>query len=265
MQTGLSYLRENLKKLPLDIREAIVNTDYLSALEEIQETQKLHIDQAASMEELTFKLMLGELDTKNFGSELSKALNIDSAKTNEIVMAVDQKVMQPIREEIQRIEDENLLAEDAKNPIKTEEGSAPENYADLKSHEILAEIENPQPSIVTVHQTTMTAPVGASTGTGAGAVMINKNILPSSPAPILPTTPANPPAPAPTASQPTPIPTPQMPSGWPTPPTPPAPTQTAPNPTSQIAATYSQKLEQTTVSKPVEVRHSIDPYKEPVE
>jgi hypothetical protein len=219
MTTGLSYFREKLKDLPLDVREAVVNTDYLSGLEEIQVSQKLHIDQAAMMEELTFKLMLGEIDTEDYVLNLTKALNIDSAKSTEIAQAVDIKIMQPIKNELQNIQDENEVVEE----------ETPEDHSSLKAEDILAEVENPQPSVGILHETIMPQKVSA---------------------PITP--------PIPVAPKVTPLPT-----GWP------VPQKTVavqnPTPTASIAATLNQKLEQPTVSKPVEIKHSIDPYKEAVE
>ncbi len=219
MTTGLSYFREKLKDLPLDVREAVVNTDYLSGLEEIQVSQKLHIDQAAMMEELTFKLMLGEIDTEDYVLNLTKTLNIDPAKSLEIAQEVDAKIMQPIKNELQNIQDEDEVVEE----------EAPEDHSSLKAEDILAEVENPQPSVGTLHET----------------IVPQKVSTPTAP-------------PIPVAPKVTPLPT-----GWPVPQQPIAVQN--PTPVATIAATLNQKLEQPMVSKPVEIKHSIDPYKEVVE
>ncbi|MES3005661.1 MAG: hypothetical protein V4664_01795 [Patescibacteria group bacterium] len=209
MQTGLSYFRKNLKNLPLDVREAIVNTEYLEGLEEIQNSEKLHIDQAASMEELTFRLMLGEIDTEDYSIEIGKALNIDSLKTAQIVRAVDEKIMQPIKMELKKIQDENAPIEDVELP--------PEDHNNLDAGDILAEVENPTPSVGIEHDV------------------------------LLPRTQE-----------------PKIPDGWPVNTTEVIPPKEQ-SPVSQTAPTLNQKINEVTVTKPTEITHSIDPYKEPVE
>lgn len=220
MKTGLSYLRENMQKLPLDVREAIVNTDYLSALEQIQESEKLHIDQAAVMEEFTFKLMLGEIDGNEYAEGLQKALNIDPSQAEKIVTAVDEKVMKPILEELERIQDENLLTEDLEASRKNPES--------LSADDILAAVENPTPSVGVEHEvvrpvTSIVPPVVVET-----PVVEEKVAAPAAAVPV----------------------------GWPA---------TNAKPAPQIATMLNQKLEQPSVTKTAEIKHSIDPYKEPVE
>ena len=231
-QNPLTIFLDRVKQLPLDLREGILNVDFLSALREIQVKNKLHIDQGAGMEELTYKLILGDLEEGGYVNNLEEMIHVDNQTANNIAADVNEKILQPIREEVQVLEEENrvleLSQESADIKVKEKAESAPaadsEYHNRLTPENILAEIENPQASVGTIHQT------------------------------LLPTT-------APMPSLPVTIKTEEKPT------TTTYPTAVPENPKPaviSIAQALGQKLTEVQISRPTEVKHSIDPYHEPI-
>ena len=239
-QNPLTTFLDRVKLLPLDLREGILNVDFLSALREIQGKNKLHIDQGAGMEELTYKLILGDLEEGGYVNNLEEMIHVDNQTANNIAADVNEKILQPIREQVQILEEENAVLELSHDPATEAKAkelatSAPATDAEyhngLTPENILAEIENPQASVGTVHQT----------------------IIPTTtPAPVAQSTPP----PTPAATKPIEVATKT---------TYPTSTPTTPKPTViSIAEALGQKLTEAQISRPTEIKHSIDPYHEPI-
>lgn len=250
-QNPLTTFLDRVKQLPLDLREGILNVDFLSALREIQTKNKLHIDQGAGMEELTYKLILGDLEEGGYVNNLEEMIHVDNQSANNIAADVNEKILQPIREQVQILEEENAvlgLSHDPATEAKAKElaTSAPATDAEyhngLTPENILAEIENPQASIGTIHQTIIPSatPVAVSP-----SVIQTAESLPSS-------------APSPSSSA-------LKPGEIATKTTYPTSTPETPKPAViSIAEALGQKLTEAQISRPTEIKHSIDPYHEPI-
>lgn len=221
---------KRLDELPLDIKEGVLNVDFLQEIREIQKAQKLHIDQGAALENLIFNIILGNIEESEFLHRAKEEIQIDENQVILIESMVNEKILNPIKREIERLQEENsFLNEESTEealPKPTESG----DYSKLSTENILAEIEDPQPSIGVTHETVVMEKV----------------------APVIQNTPVK------IENHST-----QVPAGWPIPANQTAaPAVAAPSP---IVSALNQKLEQPTVIKPVEIKHSLDPYKEAVE
>lgn len=223
---NLETFLTRLEELPEDLKEAILTVGFLDRLKRVQKVSLLHIDQAGILEDLVFKVILGDIKSEDFPQIVATSMYLSNDEATALATTIDQEVLQPIREEFKSIREETEDLEETEDEAAEE---TPEDPSNLKAEDILAEVENPQPSVGILHET-----------------IIPQKVL----APIAPPIPVTPKI--------TPLPT-----GWP------VPQKTVavqnPTPTATIAATLNQKLEQPTVSKPVEIKHSIDPYKEAVE
>ncbi len=302
-QTGLQHFLEEIKKQPSDLQQAILDVDFLKILRKIQKDKNLHIDQGAALEDITFKTMLGEIAIENYSKEIQSTLRIDEAQARELSTLVSTSIFEPIRvrfEQIQEeIEEENeereLLNSDDSTDNKLE---TQEDLSSLTPENILADIEDPTPSVGEVHETIipqptkpLAVPVSSTTQTSTSS-QIPQN--PSSTQPNAPKVatadilagatkmfPASTPAKAPASITPlseAPImkapvaalntmPTqPMAPatSTAATPQTPPQPPVRPQTPAQQVSTALASNLTEATVNKPQQIKTSLDPYKEAI-
>lgn len=236
-----NYLLEHIDKLPSDLKTAVLTTNYLSALHNIQSSRKLHIDQAASLERLTFMLMLGEIDETQYLERLSKELYISDSVAEEIGNEVQTLVLEPILKKFQLLQTtEGIPKAGLINTNESNVVQKQENHS-LTAESILAEIENPTPSIPVITPDTSSK---TTTSIAADAVLSTTQAAVTTPS-ITPTT-------IQTLS------------------TNPATPEVKPVvPSAAILKTLNSKLDTTSVAVPTttstELRPSIDPYREPVE
>jgi len=90
-----------LKKLPKDIKEAIVSVDYQTKLQEIVKRQKLLIDQASKMETETTLVMLGLETLSDYTNNLQQELGIPLMRAKEIALDVSENVFKKIRQSLE--------------------------------------------------------------------------------------------------------------------------------------------------------------------
>lgn len=111
-----NYLTDNIQNLNPDLREAIEKVNYLGALHKIQQDRRLHIDQAAALEKLTFMLMLGEINEIQYLSKLQNELGVTTAEAEEIGGEVQGTILEPIIQKFQGIEHSSLPTESEEVP-----------------------------------------------------------------------------------------------------------------------------------------------------
>lgn len=227
---------ERIKELPLDLRMGITNIDFLSAIRSIQRENQLHIDQGASLEDLTFRVILGDISDDEYIRNLQNDLSVGREMAYKLANEINDTVLEPIRTEIQNIQQENETIEAAATLPK--DIPIEEDHSNLTPEDVLAGIENPHPSVAIKHET----------------------IIPSAPVPVVVKPPTQPATKVDDITIPTPVvaPAPED-----------KPIVEAPSlpkvPTVKLTDVLNKKLDQATSSKPVQVSHNIDPYKEPVE
>jgi hypothetical protein len=236
----LEKFLERTKELPLDVRMGIVDTDFLTAIRNIQRDNQLHIDQGAALEDLTFKVILGDITDEEYLQDLQRDLSIDQAFAYKIANSVNENILEPIRTEIKKLQEETEILNSV--PTAAEIAALPEEPAEpehLNAADVLAGIEDPDPSIPVQHETIIP---NVPTAPKPAAVTATPPVPTPVTAPVVPVTPAQP-------AQATVLP-------------PVAPSKT---PTVKIAEALNLKLEQPVSTKPAQIEHSIDPYKEPIE
>jgi hypothetical protein len=144
-KTTQEIIDEQVKKLPKEVRDAIVSVDYNTKLEEIYKRQKLLIDQSAKLEMETSLVMIGLEPITLYTENLQRELNLPIMRVKEIAMDVNEHIFKPIRDSLQKMS-EGLFEEENTNENKgTEPGvkSTTAEDIDLDRDQILNEIENP--------------------------------------------------------------------------------------------------------------------------
>ena len=233
IETPYKKFSEKLQSFSVDVRQAVLNVDILGALENLQQTYKLHFDQSTDLESLTFEFILGDIDVETFQADLQKSLGLLEDTILDITKKVNETILTPIKDEMQKIQEQNIVLEEG------EEGGGvdmptTEDHSELTPADILEGIENPHPSISTAVEKTV-APIKSDTSSILKAAAVT---------PVITNTSAiSPEQPVPT----------------------PATAVLTPSPISKIAASLDTKLSQPSSTKPTEINISTDPYHEPIE
>ncbi len=173
----IKYFEEKIKQVPLELQSAILSVDFLGGLRQIQKKYLLHIDQGNELEGATFRFMFGDIPNPDaFRQELADKLNIPPSLATTILEDVEKSVLAPIRQKLQEAEQESIeeAVEDLVTIGKTADGETyqeivgeplppsasalqkpaeetlhTEDLSDivnLSSADILKEIENPTPA-----------------------------------------------------------------------------------------------------------------------
>lgn len=116
-----TYFEEKLETLPDHLRWAIRDVDYITELGEIKKKYKLHIDQAATLEVVTQRLILGDIDAAGFMDAMFKEAYISSQIAADILVDVDIHILKRIREKIESFEQEELEVQRHRDQYRTEE------------------------------------------------------------------------------------------------------------------------------------------------
>ena len=99
-------IKEQLVKLPEDVRKAISSVDLRDKVKKISEKHHLHIDQAGILETETVLVMLGLESTDNYRGNLKKELQISDTSAQAITFDVNKEIFMPIRESLKKISQE---------------------------------------------------------------------------------------------------------------------------------------------------------------
>ncbi len=100
---------ERFNTLPEDFQEAICTSDYDLGLQLTTKKHKLHIDQSAILEDLLARFIFGEIEPSNLISEMGSKLNITKEQATEIAKEIDELVITPIRQNLQKIQSQSTL------------------------------------------------------------------------------------------------------------------------------------------------------------
>lgn len=144
-------IEEQMKILPADVKTAIISIDYKKKLEEITKRQKLMIDQAGKLEMETTLVMIGLEPLADYIDNIERELELSETRAKEIAMDVSDSIFKPIRESLQKmnddLENEGIVAEEEKvTGIGDEIRFTNSNEENLNRDQILNEIENPIPN-----------------------------------------------------------------------------------------------------------------------
>lgn len=198
-QSPIQKFLEQIKNLPEDLEQAILSVDFLKELKKIQQDKRLHIDQAAALEETTLKAMLGEIEINDFVKTLAANMRVSEQEAAQSAQLIEKNIFGPIRASFEQIQEE-LVEEEVDDEILTGNNvqePTVKTISDESVHEhlhvddVLAGIENPHPSVPEVHETIIPGPktsVSASsapTGTSSSATVAAAQKLAATPPPAV--------------------------------------------------------------------------------
>jgi restriction endonuclease len=131
-------IEEQMKKLPEDVKQAIISVDYKTRLQEITQRQKLLIDKAWKLEMETTLVMIGLEPITDYIDNLQREMELPLVRAREVAMDVDEHIFKPIRVSLQKMNEELKSAEE-----KVPNGATASEEIDLDRNQVLNEIENP--------------------------------------------------------------------------------------------------------------------------
>lgn len=133
MDNTKETLKDQFKKIPQDIQDAILAVDLRSKMQFITKKNNLHIDQAGALENEAVFVLLGLEHPNDLIANLAKHVEVSEEKAEAIAEDLNREIFLKVRESLKKIfkekeeEENNLLG-------KTEEN--------LNREDILREIED---------------------------------------------------------------------------------------------------------------------------
>ncbi len=174
MQKGFDYLFEKTDQLPSELAEIVLAFNFTGGFTEVVSKYKLHLDQGEILEDLTFRVMFGDLDAVTFVGKLSSDLSLPSGTAKELSEDINSKIIEPVKKALMNHVEEQAEAykdieldeselEDEENPTPspqefhpksaynepiTNDEPAVQHISQKLTHaDVLHGIENPHPSI----------------------------------------------------------------------------------------------------------------------
>jgi hypothetical protein len=90
-------LDERFNKLPKELQQAIIDSNYHTVLYQIAQNEKLTIEQMGILEGLTTDIMLGTTRPEKFEDSLKQKLKLPPEKIALLVNAINEKILKTIR------------------------------------------------------------------------------------------------------------------------------------------------------------------------
>ncbi len=107
MTSSIEAQTERFGLLPEDAQKAIQNFDYDSALKGLHTQYKLHIDQAAALEQIVADIVFGDRKAQELIPEIQKELRVTQEQALAIAVDVNHKVLVPIQQNMRAIQAES--------------------------------------------------------------------------------------------------------------------------------------------------------------
>lgn len=100
-------IKEQFKKLPKDIQDAILAVDLRDKLKIVSDKHKLLVDKAGILENETMLIMLGLENYSTYSDSIKKKLGVTEQQAQEITKDINEQIFLPIRESLKNIEKKN--------------------------------------------------------------------------------------------------------------------------------------------------------------
>ncbi len=137
-------IKDQMKLLPKDVKEAIVSVDYKTKLQEITKRQRLLIDQAARLEMETTLVMIGLEPLPDYIANIQREMGLSETRAKEVALDVSDNIFKPIRESLRAMNEEAEAADSGEGePEEKAIRFTNTNETSLNRDQILNEIENP--------------------------------------------------------------------------------------------------------------------------
>lgn len=172
MKKGYDYLFESADQLPSEVGDVVLSFKYVQGFRTLVNKYKLHLDQAETLEDMTFHVMFGDMSASEFTAKLVSELNLAPVTAKELTDDTNTNIIEPVKKAIQ--DKINGMLEEYKDIELDEEPTepttptfhpkslynepitddapavhriAPHHETTLTHADILHGIENPHPSI----------------------------------------------------------------------------------------------------------------------
>ena len=99
-------IKEQLPRLPKNVRDAISSIDLGDKIKKIADKNMLHIDQAGNLETETVLVMLGLEPTADYKENIRRELNVSRDRAQTITADIDKEIFMTIRESLKKISQE---------------------------------------------------------------------------------------------------------------------------------------------------------------
>ncbi|MEK7601110.1 MAG: hypothetical protein AAB480_01070 [Patescibacteria group bacterium] len=143
-------IKEQFKKLPRVVQEAIVSADVEKHLRELAETHKLHLDQWTALENEVQMTLLGIDDSGELMQNIRDKVHVPEETAKALVQSISEVVFEPIRQELERqLEHPGAVAK------------ATSGVEDMRTR-ILADASENQPVVVSLQPVEKKSPVPAT-------------------------------------------------------------------------------------------------------
>lgn len=94
---------ESYKRLPFDLKKAIVSSEVRQQMQSIAEKHWLDADQANDLETETALVILGLRPPADFTTNIKNALNLPEEKARAIAEDINVEIFRPVRESLRKI------------------------------------------------------------------------------------------------------------------------------------------------------------------
>ena len=94
---------ESYKRLPFDLKKAIVSNETRQRLQAVVERHQLYSDQTDDLEMETALVMLGLRPPADFITNVKNALNVSEEKARAIAEDINTEIFRPVRESLKKI------------------------------------------------------------------------------------------------------------------------------------------------------------------
>ena len=109
---------EIYKKLPEDLRDAILSVDSADITRSIGEKNKLTIDKIGELASETGRVMLGVTHPNEFIGNLADRLEVDKEKARAIAQEINEQIFKKVRESLRKIHNIREGEEEEQDKIK---------------------------------------------------------------------------------------------------------------------------------------------------
>lgn len=150
---------EIFQGLPQIIQDAITKSGWETTLRGIVSKYRLRVDQGTKLENMTFALMMGVMDPKEYFDLIHTDFDLENDDANALFQDIDEKIFARIEEmtrSLEKIEKSKNVPEETKeteshNFLKEgrETSSQDDEILTVTREEILRGIEDPEPNVIT--------------------------------------------------------------------------------------------------------------------
>ncbi|HEY4503453.1 MAG TPA: hypothetical protein VJC14_03425 [Candidatus Paceibacterota bacterium] len=107
-------LDERFEKLPKDIKDAIGESNYQTALYEIAREHKLNIEQMGTLEEYLVSVMLGKISATQFEENIKNKIKLPGDEVQEIIRALNEKILRKIKDKLMAVPPSQINTDESK-------------------------------------------------------------------------------------------------------------------------------------------------------